>query len=160
MGTRNDHIGGTGGDDFGDRLYHNGDPVTKVEFWYGPGGDYDHEILRAIRVHWGSDHDEAGATQEKRKGLLHTTHDLDKGKVQSLQIYGTFNLDHPKSGDTPDEKGRVDSVRLLGLDAFAAGGHWGYDNGGNGEQDLGNGVLLGFWGKAGDDIDSLGSIFN
>ncbi|KAF7588183.1 hypothetical protein BBP40_006090 [Aspergillus hancockii] len=89
-----------------------------------------------------------------------------------LELFGTFNVDHPKAGDKPDNNGRVDGLRFTevepntptsdaGLHALAAGGHWGYKNGRNGRngsQNLRNGTLISFRCKYGENIDSLGAI--
>ncbi|KAE8423039.1 hypothetical protein BDV36DRAFT_290849 [Aspergillus pseudocaelatus] len=156
----NKRIGGVYGTDFQDSLWrHNEDyapvPVDSVDVWYG-AGPLDHTILKALQVHWINGKESPVVGDETRDALLHTRYDFRNGdSVKWLKLFGT-------GVELKDQDARTDSIIFEEHDPFAAGGTWGYDSDDlqGGKQDLGDGVLYGFVGSAGTDINSLGTVFH
>ena len=114
-------------------------------------GDFErYTILRGIKVKWADDDwDGAGyCPPEEEQRILHTSFDFERNgndPLDWMDIYGST--------------GRADSLRLVTQhekDYFEAGGI----GGDKGIQPAYGRKLYGFYGRAGNDIDQLGAIFN
>ncbi|KAL2827348.1 hypothetical protein BDW59DRAFT_160314 [Aspergillus cavernicola] len=148
-------IGGNDGSAF--ELWRENKPVEQLDIWYGPGtGDNfkQYTILKGIKVRWagdkhGQEEGHAGyCPNEDKERILHTSFDFESNgndPLEWMDIYGST--------------GRADSLRLVThneRDYFEAGGIGGEKR----VQPAGGRKLHGFYGKAGDDIDQLGGVFN
>ncbi|KAE8420440.1 Jacalin-like lectin domain-containing protein [Aspergillus pseudocaelatus] len=130
--------GGPGGDDFEATPADDNATVTKIEVWCqdSPGGHYS---LSGLRITWSSG--------------------------QTSRVYGSehdYNVFDFAKGDQVttmfiNAGGRADRVDLHTNKGhhFSAGGTGGIGY----TQNIGNGKLVGFWGRAGNGIDALGSVF-
>ncbi|KAF7589392.1 hypothetical protein BBP40_004335 [Aspergillus hancockii] len=142
-------IGGNGGAAF--ELWRENKPVEQLDVWYGAGsGDFNkYTILKGIKVRWaGENPGQAGYCPEQDEDrILHTSFDFEHGNdpLKWMDIYGST--------------GRADSLRLVTQeerDYFEAGGI----GGDKCIQPANRRKLHGFYGRAGDDIDKLGAVFN
>jgi hypothetical protein len=126
-------------------------PVEQLTVWVadGSGNYHNRKLIKALKVKYRNN----GGTEDKIGHETGTsyTFTFDKGdKVESLVLW---------TGD------RVDRIVLKVANREAAWEHGGTDtSGGKGgsahSQELGNGILLGFHGKADDnELLSLGAIF-
>ena len=113
--------------------------VSSLEGWThnGPG---DHEVLKALRVRWDDG-------EEKTYG-----HPSGHSKATTIHKSERIRRMNVGAGDW------VDSIQYESTHA-PSGWKVGGDDGPPHEQDVGNGVLMGFWGRAGSDIDELGAVF-
>lgn len=144
-------VGGNGGAEFKSFRER---PVEQLDVWYGNGtGDNvnKYTILRGLRIRW------AGGEQSRPIGycpdeeearVLHTSFDSERNGddlLESMDIYGSAS--------------RVDSLRLVTkdeMDHFEAGGV----GGDKCAQPADGRKLYGLYGRAGDDIDKLGAVFD
>ena len=116
------------------------DYVSAIEVWTqnGPG---DNEVLKAIKVTWNTGMQQTYGHPNDQVSQKITFDSDDRIRLMSIN-----------SGDW------VDSILIISNKwvAWKVGG----DGGNYKEQNVGNGVLVGFNVKAGSDIDSLGAIFH
>ncbi|KAF1735517.1 hypothetical protein CRV24_004442 [Beauveria bassiana] len=113
-----------------------GTGVKRLRTW--TGSKNGPTVIRGIQVVW-SDGSESQKFGEGVEGRQEFT--LGPNSVVTMTL---------NSGD------RIDNIRITTkTDVFVAGGNGGKPT----EQNVGNGTLLGFTGRAAWDIDSLGSVF-
>ncbi|KAJ6089233.1 hypothetical protein N7467_004449 [Penicillium canescens] len=144
-------VGGNGGSKF--ELSCGNTPVEQLDVWYGSGSGVDVEkytVLKGIEVKWAdgkTGHAGSCPSQEQQR-ILHTSFDFERNgndPLNWMDIYGSTS--------------RADSLRLVTHDEndyFEAGGIGGTQS----IQPAQGRTLCGFFGRAGDDIDQLGAIFN
>lgn len=113
--------------------------VSGLEVWThnGPGGN---ETLKAIKIIWNTGE---SSTYGNPEGQSTATAFRSTDRITRMVIY---------AGDW------IDSIYLESTrhpTGWRAGGSGGIAH----EQDVGNGVFVGLWGRAGSDIDQLGSVF-
>ncbi|KAL2833571.1 Jacalin-like lectin domain-containing protein [Aspergillus pseudoustus] len=146
-------VGGNGGSPF--EIFRD-QPVQQVDLWYGRGsGDNFKQftVLKGIEVRWPGVAEPGRAgfrPNDKNHDVLHTSFDFENNgneKLEWMDIFGSA--------------GRVDSLRFMTDrqhegDYFAAGGVGGSIC----VQPAVGRKLCGFFGRAGDDIDKLGAVFD
>lgn len=156
MVKKGDPIGGNGGDEFD--LFRDM-PVKQLDVWYGRGsgdGFEKYTVLRGIRVKWADDEqgDAGFCPPGEQQRILHTSFDFERNgndPLDWMDIYGS-------NGSTV-AAGRADSLRLVTRrerDYFEAGGIGGDKR----IQPADGRKLYGFYGRAKNDIDQLGAVFN
>jgi hypothetical protein len=159
MVKKGEPVGGNGGDAFD--LFRD-QPVKQLDVWYGRGsgdGFEEYTVLRGIRVKWADDEeDDVGfCPPGEMQRILHTSFDFERNgndPLDRMDIYGSTGPSGP-SGPT----GRANSLRLVTRrerDYFEAGGIGGDKR----IQPADGRKLYGFYGRAKNDIDQLGAVFN
>lgn len=143
-------VGGNDGGSF--ELLDGNTPVEQVDVWYGQGtrpAD-QYTILKGIAVKWadGKTGHAGYCPPGEQERILHTSFDFEHNgndPLDWMDLYGSNS--------------RADSLRLVTReekDFFEAGGFGGTKC----PQPAHGRKLYGFYGKAGDDIYQLGSIFS
>ncbi|KFY00913.1 hypothetical protein V495_07099 [Pseudogymnoascus sp. VKM F-4514 (FW-929)] len=150
-------VGGNGGRTFD--LWRDSKPVEQLDVWYGKGsGDFEKDIvLKGIKVRWAKD--EQGNVEQGQVGscppkeeqsMLHTSFSAGNEPIYWMNIYGSA--------------GRANSLRLATHDALTHDERGHFEVGGIGGDQCIQPVewrnLHGFYGRAGEDIDQLGAVFN
>lgn len=155
-------VGGNGGGTFD--LWRDNKPVEQLDVWYGRGsGEFEKDIvLKGIKVRWAKDEQgniESGLAgscpPKEEQGILHTNFtnlNFISGNqpIYWMYIYGSSGRAHSLRIGTHDR------ATLEDRDYFEAGGIGGDQS----IQPAYGKMLYGFYGRAGEDIDQLGAVFN
>ncbi|KAJ5675626.1 hypothetical protein N7462_008523 [Penicillium macrosclerotiorum] len=151
-------VGGNGGETF--NLWRD-KPVEQLDVWYGKGSD-DLEkdiVLKGIKIRWATDgqgHVELGQAgycpPKEEQNILHTNFNFISGNepLYWMYIYGSTGRAHSLRIGTHDLVTREDR------DFFEVGGIGGDQC----IQPAYGRKLYGFYGRAGEDIDQLGAVFD
>ncbi|KAB8221616.1 mannose-binding lectin [Aspergillus novoparasiticus] len=137
----NQPVGGTGGQPF---LTYSYERVRVIEAWQGDGSGpaSDALVIKGIRLFWDNQ------DQPKSAGNLngeHKSFDFEDGeKISSMTLQSGIRLDN------------IQFTTNLGR-KFEAGGGGAAHHPTN--ENVGNGIFLGFHGHCGQDIDSAGAYF-
>jgi hypothetical protein len=132
---KNTPVGGKGGTAFEEYKYT---PIRVLESWSGEVED--RTVVRGLQWTW----------DDGSKSKLHGS---DKGNHRVLVL----GLGEKVKESSVSSEDRVDSIVVVKEDGekFRAGGHEGKVH----KQDVGGGVLVGFTGASGLDVDRIGLVF-
>ncbi|PYH96675.1 mannose-binding lectin [Aspergillus ellipticus CBS 707.79] len=136
--------GGTGGSPFSSP--HN-KPIRAIRTWTGPKTDDHESVIKGLEVFWDEDEDDGGQA--------HFVTGTRRGEMNAIEFdHGEEIVEMSIWSDT-----RVDSIHIR-----TERGHTFDAGGGSGtchvQENLGNGILYGFFGRSGEDVDALGTYFH
>jgi hypothetical protein len=129
-----------GGAEFAGMPHEEDANVSSIEVWTHVA-DGEFEVLKALRVTWSDGGDQLWGNPDGDATASANFRDDEKITRMVINAGGWVDSIYFESTEQPD------GTRL--------GGPGGDEH----EQNTGNGVFKGFWGRSGDAIDALGSIF-